>query len=453
MNYRFLAVLISSLALLPVHLSGESSPRQLSLGEAFYLVEENNFTILLNREVIEQALSAVQRERSFLLPAVDAELTQTRSRFAGGGGRSSDAFIPAEGGASDGFTSNRFEAGLTGRVSLLDPQRIASFQASKVDLEVAELGFTEIRQEVYAAVARAFLDWQLDLERADVFRANVERSESFLELAVNRVEAGVAPQIDRTRAEVQLARDEQALLEQESVVFSRETELKRLLGLPLTEPLELTPFRSRPMQASMVYREILPALYRDRAEYQTLERTLARNEIEVRAARYERLPSVSLFGNLGWVSETAFDGDETSVWGVGIGVSAPVFEGFRIRSNVLLANSRLRSTVTRLKELEESIAAEFLIVLRNLESRIAQIEVAQKNLELSEEELRLAEVRFAQGVADNRDLVDAQNNVAQAGDNLLLALSRYDQSRLELARIRGDVRLLLADQMVDENSD
>ena len=419
--------------------------RVLSLGEAFHLVERNNARLILNEELIAQALSAARRERSTLLPAIDVEATQTRSRFAGQGGGSPLSGDFGPGGGT--MTSNRFEAGLAGNVALLDPQRIANFRASRVDVEVADLTYAEVRQEIFAQVAQAFLEWQVNRQREEVFRANVERSQAFLDLANNRVEAGVAPEIDRTRAEVQLARDEQALLEQESVVFAREIQVRRLLALTLDEPLEPVLFATRLVERPSLREEILPSLYRERAEYQTLLRTLERNRIEVRAARWERFPSLNLFGNLGWVSETPLDGDETGVWGLGIGLRAPLFEGFRIRANTLLAQSRMRSTETRLRDLEEAIAAEYALVLRNLESRVAQIEVAEKNLALSSEELRLAEVRFAQGVADNRELIEAQNNVAQAGENLVVALNRYDLSRLELARIRGDVRLILADQV------
>ncbi|MCC5789400.1 MAG: TolC family protein [Opitutales bacterium] len=430
--------------------SGANAPAEeieLTLAEALQRVEEDNFSLLINREAIQQAIAATTRERSALLPQVNLEATQTRSRFVGSGG---NAFSGAGGQPTGGGSTerNRFEAGVTGSISLLDPQRIATYQASRIGIEVAELEFESLRQEVLNLVAEAYLDLVLARQRLEVFQANVERSEGFLELARNRVDAGVAAQIDLTRAEVQLAQDEQALIEQENTVFVRETAVKRLLTIPQDKSIAARPFRTRIQEAPDLNYEFTPQMFADRSEYQQILQNLEQNRLEVRAARWERLPSVRLFGNLGLVSETPFDGDEEEEWTVGIGASMPIFEGFRIRANTMLANSRLRATQSQMRDLKEEIESEYMLVWRDLKARLAQIEVAEKTYSLAEEELSLAEVRFEEGVADNRDLIDAQNNLAQADDNRLDAYNRYDRGRLELARVRGDVLLILADQVV-----
>ena len=80
-------------------------------------------------------------------------------------------------------------------------------------------------------------------------------------------------------------------------------------------------------------------------------------------------------------------------------------------------------------------------------SQIAQIAVAEKNLSLGEEELRLARVRYEQGVADNRELIDAENRYTNTSFNLVQAVYNYHAARVDLARIRGDVRLILAERV------
>ena len=72
--------------------------------------------------------------------------------------------------------------------------------------------------------------------------------------------------------------------------------------------------------------------------------------------------------------------------------------------------------------------------------------MAEKTLGLAQEELRLARQRYQQGVADNREVLEAQTRLAEAGDNLVDAVFRYNLSRLELARARGDVRSVLAER-------
>ena len=56
-------------------------------------------------------------------------------------------------------------------------------------------------------------------------------------------------------------------------------------------------------------------------------------------------------------------------------------------------------------------------------------------------------MRFQQGVADNREVLDAQNRLAQADDNFVEAVYQYNLSRVELARAKGDVRAVLAEKV------
>ncbi|MBM3856091.1 MAG: TolC family protein, partial [Verrucomicrobia bacterium] len=92
------------------------------------------------------------------------------------------------------------------------------------------------------------------------------------------------------------------------------------------------------------------------------------------------------------------------------------------------------------------ISSELRLALQDAGSRNAQVTVAEKGLRLAQEEIRLAQQRYRQGVADNREIVEAQNRLAVADDNLVDAIYLYNLSRLELARVKGDVRAILAEK-------
>jgi outer membrane protein TolC len=325
---------------------------------------------------------------------------------------------------------------------LLDTTRFANYAADRVGSQAARIGFESDLQVVLQGVARAYFTHLRNLARLDLNRANIERARVLLNLAQTQLRAGVATQIDVTRAEASLAVQEQALLQQQTATFTSEQNLKRLLDLPVGADLALAPFRAT-REFPEALRSISPeGILGDRADFRAAELTLNQNRLEQRASRLQRVPTVTLRGNYGWNSEVLFN-DMDSGWSAGISLSVPIFDGFRIDSNQRLANSRVRAQELRIYDLQRQISDEVRVALRDAESRNAQIDVARKQASLAAEELRLARIRFEQGVADNRDLVDAQNNLAQANDNLVDALLQYDLSRLELARVRGDVRLIL----------
>jgi outer membrane protein TolC len=100
----------------------------------------------------------------------------------------------------------------------------------------------------------------------------------------------------------------------------------------------------------------------------------------------------------------------------------------------------------RVHNLELQISSELRLAVQDAGSRNAQITVAEKSLTLAQEELRLAQQRYQQGVADNREVVEAQNRLAIADDNFVEAVFQYNLSRVELARAKGDVKAVLAER-------
>lgn len=407
----------------------------LTLEQALTMAQTANAAVLLGRETAHQAAATARLSQSNLWPQITWDNTQRRARSASFGETLVRSGI-----------NNRFDSALNGRLDLLDPQRLANYRAAKIGAEAAELNSRGITEEALAAVAEVYFAHLRNLGRIEVLDSNIARARALLDLARRQAEAGVATQIDVTRAEAQLAIAEQARLQQATVLQASELQLKQFLGLNIAAPVQLEPFRFRATEPGGFGGEQEQAALTHRADLRAAETLLKQNELEVRAARFDRLPSLALVGSAGRVSENAFDGNDATVWSGSVSLSMPVFEGGRIRSLTSLAQSRLRAQQIRVEELRRRITAEVRLAVQDANSSFAQIAVAQKNQTLSEDELRLARLRYEQGVADNREIVDAQNRLAQANDNFVGAIYQYNLSRVELARARGDVRTLLQEK-------
>jgi outer membrane protein TolC len=424
--------------LLLLALSGAGAapePIALTLADALTAAEQTGLDVLIGRETVAQAVASAVRERSGLLPQVTLDATQRRNRSASVGG----ALV------SSGVNS-WFDAQLNGRLDLLDPERIATYQAATYAIAVAKLGQEQLREVVLATVANTYFTHLRNLQRIEVLDANTGRARSLLQLAQNRFNAGIATQIDLTRAEAQLAIDEQARLQQDTVVQASELGFKRLLALDMGRPLQLAAFnlrRTEPSADPASLEEVAMAL---RMDLQGARKLLEQNEVEVRAARYGRLPTLAAIGSYGYASTELLNGNETRVWSGSLALSVPVFDSARSRALTNIALSRRRAQELRVQNLHSQIAAEVRLARQDAASRLAQIRVAEKGYRLAEQELALAERRFNQGVADNRELVEAQNRLAAAGDNTVEAVYNYQLSRLELNRVLGRVTAILTEQ-------
>lgn len=412
-------------------------PVNLTLEQALASVERVSVTVLLSREAAAQAFEVVNQQRAGVMPLVDASLQQRRSQ-----GVSIATVVVAS-----GRPASRFDGLLSGNYPLLNMQRLSALRGAKTGAQAAEANYQAVVQDIMTSVAQSYFANLRNLRRLDVLDANIARARALLELARNQLAAGVATQIDVTRAEAQVAQAEQARLQQVTVLYQSELLLKRILDLQSGGQLKLADFQVRRADATLFTFSDEKTAFEKRADYLAAQKTLEQTQIDVRSAKFERLPTLSLTGTYGYASANFDDNSKQEQWSAGVGLSVPVFDGLRNGANRRIALSRQRAQAARVHNLELQITSELRLALQDAGSRNAQITVAGKNLQLAQEELRLAQQRYRQGVADNREVVEAQNRLAIADDNFVEAVYQYNLSRVELARTRGDVRSVLSEKV------
>lgn len=413
-----------------------AEPATLTLESALQSAEQINVNVLLGRENVSQAQAQAGIARSGVLPNIDLSAEQRRT----------STVTITNGIAAAGTPANRFDANLTGSFDVLNPEQLSNLRSAKVGVEVADFDYRSNVQTALATVGQTFFTHLRNVHRIAVLDSNVELARQLLDLASNRLASGVATQIDVTRAKSQLAQAQQARLQQDTVVYQSALQLRRLLNLDAAAPLQLADFEVKRMSATEFSATEERAAFAQRPDWLAAQKSVDRSKLDVRTARFERLPALALEGQYGYSSANFDDGGKKAGWFAGATVDVPVFDGLRSGSDRKLALSKQRSQELLLRDLGLQISAEIRLAVQDAASRFQQIAVAETGQQLGEEELRLARVRFDQGVADNREVIEAQNTLALANDNLNEAIYQYNLSRLELARVRGDTRGILTEK-------
>jgi len=392
-------------------------------------VESRNPQVLLNRESIARARARSEQTRAGMLPRVDARISQQRSQGTTGAGTTA------------GDRRDRFEGKLVGEYLLFDAREIAEVRASRTGEEVARLDYEVTLQDLLEEALRAYLTHARNLSRLEVVEANLERDRLLLDLARRQLQAGVATEIDVTRAQVGLARNEREHLRARLRIVESELDLKRLLDLDLGTAVEIGPIDGlMDFMDDRGGQEMIDGFLGVRSEWRAAEERLRELELGQRAAGWQRAPSLSLIGEYGVGSERAFDGEEESLWLVGARVDVPVFEGRRIRGEQREAAALVRAQRFAIRDLRRTLEAEARFSTREVQSLREQLEVSEKEVGLSRRELELARARFEQGVTDNQEVVVAQAALAQAEDGWVEARFQLQSGMLALARVAGDVR-------------
>ena len=95
-------------------------------------------------------------------------------------------------------------------------------------------------------------------------------------------------------------------------------------------------------------------------------------------------------------------------------------------------------------DLKNRIALEVKTAIAQLESARNEVDVANRGVKLAQEEVEQARDRFRAGVANNIEVITAQDELARANDNQIVALYRYNQARADLSHATGRMETLYA---------
>jgi len=412
-----------------------AEPIFVTLPEVMERVKSESPRVLLQNESVVRALERSFQQRAALLPQLSIGAQQTRQQFGQG----------FAGAAFDAPPFNSFDAQIQATQTLIDPVKYADYRLAKLTHAIAELDYEAALQDILAQAVQIYFTHLRDLRRVEIVEGNIIREQELLKLATDQYEAGVATKIDVTRAEVRVATERRTLMEASALVDDSILQLKELLNIDLEQILLL--------DGSIIDGIIAPPSLKKYASMQELttvrpelvsqQRQLDQAILALRAASWQRLPTLELFGEWGYESSEAFDGDEQEAWLVGIRASIPLFEGGRIAAEKREARAAVRQNEYAMQDLKNRIEREFRFAMIDMDSRYAQIQIANIEVRLGLDEVELASERYREGLADNRELIDAQQRFSDAENSHLRAVYLYGLSRLAFARAIGAVEQVL----------
>jgi outer membrane protein TolC len=180
----------------------------------------------------------------------------------------------------------------------------------------------------------------------------------------------------------------------------------------------------------------LQRAYTSRADYQAAQAQVRAAELSRRAAAAGRYPSLDLGANIGDIGVTPSQSNGT--WQVNGGISIPIFAGNRVHGDVLEADAQLKQARSKLGDLRGEIDYEVRTALLDLDAAAQQVEVARSSVDLAEQALTQSQDRFTAGVADNLEVVQAQESVARAHESYIQSLYAHNLAKVELAHAIGD---------------
>jgi outer membrane protein len=335
-----------------------------------------------------------------------------------------------------------FSAGPTFGGPVLDLTLWQRYQAARNAANSGRATSLSTREQVILLVVSQYIGTLRAVANVEALQSRVDLAQALYDQAADLQKEGVGTGIDTLRANVELQNEKQRLIEAQN---DRETSLyglSKLLNLDPRQPIELADSLSFFDTPQPEVEPAIEAALAQRQEWKALEEQIKSAGAEKKASQYSRLPSLRFDGNWAYLGTSSATGIPTYTYAAS--VNMPLFTGGRIRAEIVRADLEIRKLEQQKDDLRNQIALDVKTALLNLQSARSEVQVANLGVQLSKEEVDQARDRFKAGVANNIEVIQAQDSLARANDNQIAALYRFNQARADLARAIGQMEKVYA---------
>jgi outer membrane protein TolC len=407
----------------------------LTFSEAIERALRNNLAGLLSEYNTIEARGEKWKQLSDLLPNVNADVQEVRQKVSLQALGFSGSLFP---GATlphviGPFSYFDVRASATQRV--FDWKSIQKYRASVIGENVAKFNLKDARDLVVLATGNAYLQAIAEAARVETAQAQVGSAKALYEKAEAQQQAGVAPAIDTLRAQVEYQTRQQQLIAATNDFAKQKISLARVVGLATGQEFELAdkaPYQAFPIPD---VETSLQRAYSLRSDYKAAKDRLTAAQLERSAATAGYFPTIDLAANYGEIG--AAPGDVLPTYLISGTVNIPIFQGGKVHSDVLKAEASLRQAQAQMADVRALIDQDIRNALLDLKSSSDQVEVAQSSVNLADQALMQSRDRFAAGVTDNLEVVQAQEAVAAAHESLISSLYMHNLAKVSFARALG----------------
>jgi outer membrane protein TolC len=403
----------------------------LSLTDALTRGLEHNLGVLLEEQRVRAAEGARWRLLSGLLPDVSGSIGQTREKVnLAAFGFSGFPGIPNLIGPFDVF-----DARLAFTQPIVDISALYESKEGAAQLQAERHGYDDARRMVVLVVTNLYFQAVAAESRVAAVRAQLETAESLYTLALDQNRAGIVPRLDVLRADVERKATAQRRIASVNEAARARSMLARAIGLPPGQAYTLSDAMSYAGLSPIDPAAVRAHAFELRPDVLRAEARVAAAESAARAASTERLPSLSVDGNYGWIGSAASAAEKT--YAVAATVHVPLFAAGKTEARVRESTAELRQRQAELQDVRAAVSYEIDSALRDIDAAAEQVGVAESARGLAAEALTQAQDRFRAGVATNIEVIQAQEASVAAHEAYIAALYAHNIAKAVLARAIG----------------
>jgi outer membrane protein TolC len=428
----YFLLILPALTLVPTNYAAAQTPTpyRLTLRDAIGKGLQANLSVLVADTRMQEVKGTRMRRLASLLPRVGTE------SYANLQNRNLRAFgisFPGVPGVVGPFSNYDFR--LYADQKVLDLQSLHNLRASERQENASKLDYRDARDLIVRAIGGLYLNAQSAAARVKAAQSQVTSADALYQLAKNRHDVGTATGVDVLRAQVELANEQQGLLIARNQEKQALLALERNIGMQPGAPLELAEALEFKAFDHAAVESLVSSALLARPDYLSLASQRQSVLEQQRASHARYYPKLSISGNYGGLGRSI--GSVVGTGAIQGTLDFTLFDRDRNGEAQEIA-SRLKRIDDQIADMRRGIEQDIRGAVLNLESATEQVQVARQGRDLAQRELALAQDRFQSGVTNNVEVITAQDELARAQENYILAVSSHVDAKFALARAVGN---------------
>ena len=430
----------------------QSSPATLTLEESIATALSNNLSVKSAEEKVKVAEQKINEARASMMPSISGSGSYTYmgklpqmqidfSKILGGmtpGGATNPQGAPpasSTGGAGASSLSlgqkDNYNVGISAQQPLFTWGKIYNaYSLAKISYEAEKQGLESVKQQVIFDTTKAFYGVLLTDKLVKVTQMAVDQVQAHLKTAQDLVDAGMATNFDLLRAKVQLANIKSQLIKMQNLYKLSKDGFKNTVGMNLNTDFTLKgEFTYKPVEIDLD--KLLELATKNRPEIKQLELQEKIGEKAVSLTKAGNKPNLALAYNYSYTSnadtlDKVFTRDEwKNTWSVTMALSVPIFDGLATRARVKQAKGAVEQIKIGKEQLLNGIGLEIRAAYLSFVEAKDLLNVQEETVQQAQESLRIANLRYKNGLITNVELTDTELAFTQAQTNYSNALNDY----------------------------
>ena len=476
---RIVALAIALVATLPLGARAQNSavqaPQAISLADAMVMAAKVSHTVRTAEAGVLRSQGQQLQARAQYLPQImgSAQYQRTiESQFQALSKSTTTDTAKSSGSSSSssvGNISKIFAAPNTVTLGLSLSQNLftagkltASTKSAEASRAVADIGLLSARAQLALTVAQAYYDAVASEQLVQIADSTLAQTERTLKQTTVSRQVGSSAEFDLLRARVTRDNQRPVVIQARGTRDIAMLRLRQLLGVPLQQPLTLTtpihdegtpgvesqpvpPVQlSQPINIAGAANGIVPdTTVGNRASVRQAEANLTAQEYALKAANWNRLPSVQLTSNyqrFGYPPDGTFLPNSFSQfypnWTAAVGMSIPVFLGGKLTGDRMIAEANVNEARQTLLQTRELAELDARTAITQLDQTQAAYAASVGTDQQAARAYAIAEVRYREGISTQVELEQSRTQYQQARLNRVQAARDLEVARLKVALLK-----------------